>query len=568
MASVTRWTRLEPHPVSDNHSLSLRASIHDPLWLLARQWQLGEFQGEDNGTPVWVDLTADHYTLNRYLARVPGHGPVDDAVDYNPLKVPLETLVEREIVDGRGDYRLRAESGAHFLKLLADLGLRYRQRALESLAFLKPDTETLEALDEASNRFIMVHIGRSIDGLRLYQKISNGEPLFAGASEHQAVIENALTMWLEQYTDIFAPTPKDTAWQPGRLGYGFAVSSPMPLKGSDGQSYAFGETNLVAADYSGGHLDWHAFTIDFDTDRPMQRDSSENAGTTFRHIGLPTPVAYNGMPASRFWEFEDGSINFGAVDVAPEDFGRLLLMEFALVYGNDFFIIPVQLPLGTLCRIKSLQVTNTFGETIDIPAANQQQPGWRLFEVSKARHVSDTRADFLFLPPVLGDVREGQAVEEVLFARDEMANIAWAIEREIQSPIHKTLKRHESASTNEPTAAETETVQYRIASKVPPHWYPLIPVMTDPERRSVRLNLRVYDSSRAPLGKLLKEGDETFQLNEEEVPRSGVRVTRAYQYARWMDGTHHLWIGRRKQPGRGESSSGLRFDYLDVQRGG
>jgi hypothetical protein len=51
-------------------------------------------------------------------------------------------------------------------------------------------------------------------------------------------------------------------------------------------------------------------------------------------------------------------------------------------------------------------------------------------------------------------------------------------------------------------------------------------------------------------------------LFEEEVPREGVRVTRNYQYTRWFDGSTHLWIGRRKQIGRGEGSSGLGFDVV------
>jgi len=49
-------------------------------------------------------------------------------------------------------------------------------------------------------------------------------------------------------------------------------------------------------------------------------------------------------------------------------------------------------------------------------------------------------------------------------------------------------------------------------------------------------------------------------LHDEEVPREGARVTRRFQYSRWLDGSTLLWIGRRKEPGRGEGSSGLRFD--------
>jgi hypothetical protein len=65
------------------------------------------------------------------------------------------------------------------------------------------------------------------------------------------------------------------------------------------------------------------------------------------------------------------------------------------------------------------------------------------------------------------------------------------------------------------------------------------------------------------IGRLLTpEPGKPLELFEEEVPREGVRVSRNYQYTRWFDGSTHLWIGRRKQVGRGEGSSGLRFDGL------
>ena len=37
---------------------SLQAQIRDPLWLLARQWQVGEFAGDDAGSPVQAVLGA------------------------------------------------------------------------------------------------------------------------------------------------------------------------------------------------------------------------------------------------------------------------------------------------------------------------------------------------------------------------------------------------------------------------------------------------------------------------------------------------------------------------------
>jgi hypothetical protein len=71
----------------------------------------------------------------------------------------------------------------------------------------------------------------------------------------------------------------------------------------------------------------------------------------------------------------------------------------------------------------------------------------------------------------------------------------------------------------------------------------------------------VTGALRRPLGRVLGTGP--LAIHDEEVPRAGARVTRAYQYARWIDGSTHLWVGRRKEPGRGEGASALRFDAAE-----
>jgi hypothetical protein len=70
----------------------------------------------------------------------------------------------------------------------------------------------------------------------------------------------------------------------------------------------------------------------------------------------------------------------------------------------------------------------------------------------------------------------------------------------------------------------------------------------------------------------LTPGTTVCSANPRETSRgsaiaSNTRVTRSYQYARWSNGSTHLWIGRRKQPGRGEGSSGLRFGVVEPVKG-
>jgi len=53
-----------------------------------------------------------------------------------------------------------------------------------------------------------------------------------------------------------------------------------------------------------------------------------------------------------------------------------------------------------------------------------------------------------------------------------------------------------------------------------------------------------------------------YFINEEEVPRAGVKLTANFQRTRWYNGKIVNWYGYRKQVGRGEGSSGLYYDNV------
>jgi hypothetical protein len=65
----------------------------------------------------------------------------------------------------------------------------------------------------------------------------------------------------------------------------------------------------------------------------------------------------------------------------------------------------------------------------------------------------------------------------------------------------------------------------------------------------------------APIGRLLQPAvPGPYRVREEAVPRTGLKVTRENVRARWTKGETFVWIARRKTAGRGEGSSGLRYD--------
>jgi hypothetical protein len=64
--------RLEPRSRDAEMHTSLQARIYDPLWLLARKWQLGVFPGEDTGSRVLARGRAIN-ALTRYHADCAEH---------------------------------------------------------------------------------------------------------------------------------------------------------------------------------------------------------------------------------------------------------------------------------------------------------------------------------------------------------------------------------------------------------------------------------------------------------------------------------------------------------------
>lgn len=568
MPSITAWTRLEPRVRRDDPAIALEARVHDPLWLLARQWQVGEFAAEDAGSPLQVQARIERAPLTRYL---PG-APTDETagVPYDPAHLPLETLVERESIPM--DRRLACEAGLRFLRLLDSHDARdYGPDFVAQYPLLPPSEGN--PVDPETARLLRLASGRVPDGARLAADLraSPGElpaslPIEA---EDREKVRRAVDAWLA-WLHGRAPTSPEgatSAWVPERLEYVFAVAAPT----SDG------ERVLVAPEYANGYLDWHSFDQDPAAAIGAADDAAAHQGLV--RTAIPAPVTYRGMPVARWWEFEDGQVNFSAIDAGPSDLLRLLLLEFALDYGNDWFLVPVELPVGALYRVTSLIVTDSFGaRTLVRPYTDVQSRGshWRMFTMSAQGEADIEDDNLLFLPPSLPQGLESAPIEELLLVRDEVANVGWAVERRVEDAGGRPLDRFEQYQRDRPSPISTEAessvdgdLRYRLATTVPDYWLPLVPTRVDPDRPDVRLarGRVLVDGSTAPaapppLGRLLEPG-RPLQIFEEEVPRSGARVTRSYQYVRWTDGSSHLWIGRRKGTGRGEGASGIRFDSLE-----
>lgn len=577
MASITSWNRLEPRLRSTEIKQGLQARVRDPLWLLARQWQMGEFQAEDAGTPIAARLRGETSRLTRYHA-----GPLDGtSVTGHPYdgRTPLETLVEREPLTRAGAVfhpARAAEAGLHFLRLLAAHGAgRYRDAYRAAYALQVPDDATR---DDDGARYLSVMAGRAVDGHQLYGDLARGlrpQDGTAGLPETPAIepgdqtaVQNAAEAFLTWYEQRYSEPEEDTAaWVADRMEYAFAVAAPA----------AAGEVVLAAAEYHGGKLDW--YHLNHQSGASLGIDGTDAQPAPFVRTVIPAPVSFQGMPDARWWTFEDAEVDLGSLEAGAEDLGRMLLLQFALNYSDDWFLLPVEMEVGSLVQMHSLVVTDTFGaRTLVQPYGAVDGPAgaWRMFAHSVSGDGTAVPAgDRLFLPPVLGAGLLGRPVEEIHFLRDEMANMAWAVERKVENARGRAYDRHEHYLATRPDPSELvraapgdANLIYTLATEVPEHWIPLVPTL-DPATAAMRLRRAKMLLHRGrelhelqPEGRIL-EPETDLRLHEEEVPRAGAHVTRAYQYTRWTDGSAYLWMGRRKRPGRGEGWSGLRYDFIE-----
>ena len=550
--SITTWNRLEPRSSATppTPGPGLAARVYDPAWMLARQWQLGELTGEDAGSPAAARVLAAVSRLTRYR---PGVEPAADAVELAPGAL-LEALVEAEPEEPEGA-RWAAEAGAHFLALLRAGGASAAVRDAFADAYPLPAPAPAEPAQRAA--LALLRRGASLDGRALLAAARAAGPpgaLPARPSVDQpqrAIVRAALVRWLAWY-----PAAAASAWQRERMEYSFVAAGPAPAGG--------GELALEAPEYHGGRLDWHDLRV---TEQSLGAGDDAEPERIVQTV-LPTPVSYPGMPANRWWEFEDARVWFGAVEAEAGDIARMLLVEFATVYGNDWFLAPLELEAGALAHVDAVVVQDTFGDaTLVAPTerarAAQGATPWRMFRVSGAE------PELLVVPSVTAGDLAGAPLEEVLLVRDETANLAWAIERRVVGASGASVDRYERSRARRaavpPPLDGPPVPAYRLASEVPEHWIPL--VAESDGLRSIRLRRATIvtgaGSTFPPLGRLLEPSRE-LSLFEEEVPRSGLTLTRSWQLARAPDGATQAWIGRRKRPApvSGERASGLSFDGL------
>ena len=595
--SLVLWNRVEGRPRTHEFDRALSVEVRDALWMLTRQWQLGELRGDDAGSPVTVQVQVDRQPLTRLTRR---DGPVEAFDD----AVPLEAAIERRPVamSRNGVARsldLRLLLGRHWLRSISDLGPYDAEfigaYAIEMPDPANPDHAQLCAHLEVWQSFAAA-AGRRMDGWQLYEHLTSHSAnrpddgvagISAGDRTTLELRGREFVEWVRNL--ILAPAGEgNDAWTPDRLEYQCAIAA----------SAETGERVFVAEEYRGGSLDWYAFDASAAASSLAEEPTPTPAlPTVIRQATLPVQVTFHGMPSTRWWEIEDGRTNFGKVRADTTDLAKLLLIEFGLVYGNDWFVVPCTLPAGSVARVRGLVVTNVFGERLWIDPLDENAGASNNFSLFRSTSLGGSGASepTLLLLPTVPALQEGPVLEEALLVRDEIANMVWGIERTVQlasgawmmgaTAGRETLAWHQRL-LDERLAANPDDrrfvppsapVRYRVMTSVPEEWIPFIPVHVPADNRETQLQRGAMPRILAgdpddpakvrPQTQLLRFGLDVipklpYFIHEEEATRAGARITQRFQRARGRDGRVVVWLGARKETGRGDASSGLAFDTL------
>lgn len=584
--TVVNYNRLEGRPRAADFSRALRAELRDPLWMISKQWQLGEFQGEDAATPVLAKLLLRQQPIDSFS------GGIDGPDVPLPEERPLETVVERQMLSmeraGRPVHLdLRLMAGRYWKKLLVKAGLSaYLPVFLATYPITDPNpADPSDHLRTAHarvwQRFRSV-AGRSLDGYALLKHLLAGGAVENGLIAPTAAEVTTLNELADQLKSWWArlleqdATEVNPSWQPERLEYQFATAS---AKGTAN------ENSFVATEYYQGALDWY----NLDSRTVSEKLLNERVIDFF-----PSTLTFPGMPARRWWTMEDDDRSLLNIEPDTTDINKLLLLDFQLQYANDWFVLPLTVPVGSISRIGGLSVTDSFGETTWVRAtgsgADEDWHRWTMFHPSVEGNANEAASEDLLILPTIPKLLESPPLEDVRMIRDEMANMVWALESTItladgqphrgKEAARELRARYVNFMGGPPEEIARKAARYRVVNSVPECWIPFLPVRETASDREIKLQRaampRLIPGDPNPPEKteprtgLIRHGldqvpAQAYFIRENEVSRAGTQVRQTFQRTRWYNGRVYTWLGIRKTTGRGEGNSGLAFDYLETK---
>lgn len=610
------WNKLEARPRQIDFNRVLEVRIQDPLWMLARQLQMGEFKGNDTGSGIITKALMEYSSIYAFSRK----DDINNVKPYDLKQMPLEPMVEN--ISYQFSIKERVRMGQVWKREIKKLLSSTASGIFTSLAahasFLidttPPDTNSTPVDKVAKSLYFSQHktaafirtaslTEETLDGNYLLQQCQTTSPF----TTFNTALGNALTslgvsstnfdtacsnfvQWATKMYNLDLQSNNGEFWNREKLEYELEL-------------YSDDMKRLTSDNAHNGSLDWYSFENNNTAGVSFPTVTTTPAAPVLKEM-LMTDNRFAGMPSSRWWEFENGRVNFGNLEGDTNDMAKIMLAQFALVYQDDWFVIPYRIPVGSYSKIHGMVVTDVFGvktyianhteeydsNTANFVYADETWKDWSWMDVSEKNNVvnfSKPAGRMLLLPTLSGKL-ESTPVESVTFARDEISNIVWAIEKIVPDHLGKgadaqqvsvdyrsRLEQLAPATAPLPPGADDAKLDYTLMNTVPENWIPFIVKHNPGSIREVRLQRasmpRIVGalpvSLARPRTECISYGLNNtpitgYYINEEEVSRAGTRIETTFQRTRWYNGKTIMWVGRNRTTGRGQGSSGLVFDKV------
>lgn len=507
------YNRLEPRPNDRNQQAGFTAAIYDPLWFLARQWQMGEHQGENASSPVWVDYQLRSERVNAADKR------------FDPTIIPAETIVESEIDDwwtiGRR-VRIGKRLLAHQPALQNDSTLLFHQPP--------PPYE---------------HFDNQPDGLAVWRKR-------AALGLDDAVFAAAI------------PPDSIPAWEPSALLY----------QQTDSNSFDTTQHKLTVQRHRGGRLDWHSVDA-FPVPEPAAVTTvhHEAIPTVLQYHGAPanrwwqiedTTVDIGGyVPDSAH------TPTAFLTDLIFSHSDDWFLFPVQGEAGHLIAIDTLQITDG-FGRVYKSEDTGNDGK----PLWKGLQPpaDWNLFLIKGLQPEELLLWHVAELPLISNPVEKVQfGIDEesnLLWAVER--NVNGCDVHALETPPQEGIRfNNGTLSGND---REPRSYAYVPGKGITKYWHPYLLIRSeDPDtaprfvqHRLADLSLKVPALMPAPMAQVLQ--GNPHEILPLAVPGNGIEVERRWLLARDMNGEPMLWLRRQRKALTAPPARRLRFDVMEEAR--
>lgn len=585
-------TRVESRKRTHDFDAPLRSQVHDALWMLTQQLRVGEFNGEDAGSPLLAQLEINKSPIKRLTTKSFEHNTAEATATsktYNLLnvKTPSELLVEH--LGLKLDLTARMSIGAmwlYFKRLRLPTDIFEEDYYVGYQIEYVPDTNNMLLAED--QEYFNAITKKSIDGYLLYLTSLTNDSFYQFGindvfyQQELRAVDTQFKQWFETRYGIdgldvgeYLATNNNT-WKNRSLEYQFEMDATIN-RGTPQ------EISLVGEKYEGGILDWYESDLKSVTGR-FESPSYSNSHLEF----IPTPIKFKGMPSNRWWQFDDAGIDYAQMKAKKKDIGKLSLVDFALNYAGDWFLIPYDVECGNIYDVVGLMVKNNFGTNFLIKPAGEGSSSswerWSMFGLDDKSNVN-TRP-ILYIPDNIISKLESEPIEEIKFAKDEMANLVWAIEKKVPNPINGGMDGADAAmrlrkyyadyyNSNPPTGytpAPSTKLNYKITKNdIPEHWIPFSSIKNPNGQGDMLFRkstyYRTFEDMSTPSTILSKSdllnSEAPFDLKESEILRPGLLLKTSYQRTRWYNGETMVWLGRQVTYGSGEVNSDMFFDRVE-----